>query len=76
MPDATPLWSAAKRSKAMYSPPMSSAWRPNDQCVGARCARYAAGTPDMAAAAGRQPYVTLLISRAREAIVFGRHNGA
>ena len=27
-------------------------------------------------AAGRQPYVTLLINRAGEAIVFGRHNGA
>ena len=34
-----------------------------------------AGSPGMEAA-GRQPYVTLLINRAGEATVFGRHNGA
>ena len=34
-----------------------------------------AGSPGMEAA-GRRPYVTLLISRAGEATVFGRHNGA
>jgi hypothetical protein len=34
-----------------------------------------AGSPGMEAA-GRQPYVTLLINRAGEATVFGRHNVA
>lgn len=34
-----------------------------------------AGSPGMEAA-GRQPYVTLLIDRAGRAAVFGRHNGA
>jgi hypothetical protein len=34
-----------------------------------------AGSPGMEAA-GRQPYVTLLIDRAGEATVLGRHNGA
>ena len=34
-----------------------------------------AGSPGMEAA-GRRPYVTLLINRAGEATVFGRHNGA
>lgn len=34
-----------------------------------------AGSPGMEAA-GRQPYVTLLINHAGEATVFGRHNGA
>ncbi|WP_029418271.1 DUF411 domain-containing protein [Brevundimonas bacteroides] len=34
-----------------------------------------AGSPGMEAA-GRQPYVTLLINYAGEATIFGRHNGA
>lgn len=34
-----------------------------------------AGSPGMEAA-GRQPYVTLLIDRAGQTVVFGRHNGA
>lgn len=34
-----------------------------------------AGSPGMEAA-GREPYVTLLIDRAGRASIFGRHNGA
>lgn len=34
-----------------------------------------AGSPGMEAA-GREPYVTLLIDRSGQATIFGRHNGA
>lgn len=49
--------------------------RERPQAVALAAPGMPAGSPGMEAA-GRQPYVTLLIDKGGQATVFGRHNGA
>lgn len=49
--------------------------RERPQAVALAAPGMPAGSPGMEAA-GREPYVTLLIDRSGQATVFGRHNGA